>query len=264
MILVNLVTSRNPWKRADFKDNAFAHFCEDPAGYLQTTLPLSRDAVILLSCIFKFPYDTRMSIGSIQEAILCIDRLLLTPAEASAAKHPANETAVNLFEVIVARRPHMLVKHYEDLCAYFPDLAGGLCERLKFDMSEYDLVDNVGDIFPTGILEPSYDVLQESSSWSAIPVEIRSEQLDEVSGYPMSPEMSGETATSEGPITPATHPTRVVDDVPEVLLDGVARLVDEPGDPKIVESPEQTSAATLSVFSSRIARVLGSTGSFFR
>jgi hypothetical protein len=267
VILVNMVTSRNPWRRADLEDQAFSTFCQDPAGYILNTLPVSRDIVVLLLRIFKTPCKSRISISSIRKAILDMDRLLLTPAEAAVAPDTAYESAVVLFEIIAVRRPHMLAKHYEDICAYFPDLAEGLCERLKLDMVKHGLIDNIDNIFSENALEPVYHIPRELPEWS-IPLEIRSGQLDEVIGYPQSPDMSRdnstETMTSEGPITPATHPTQIVDDVPEVVLDEVSRVEHKLDELKAAGSAEQTSAAALSAFSSRIARVLGSTGNLFR
>ncbi|QRW16174.1 pseudouridine synthase [Rhizoctonia solani] len=124
-ILVNLTTGRNPWKRAELQDEGFGLFYEDPAGYIADTLPLSRDALVLLLHIFRIPFKSRISISGIRANITKIDQLLLTPAEAAFAPHTARQSARHLFDIIAARRPHLLIEHYEDICAYFPDLARG-------------------------------------------------------------------------------------------------------------------------------------------
>ncbi|KEP53802.1 kinase domain protein [Rhizoctonia solani 123E] len=269
VILVNLITSRNPWKCAELQDEGFASFHSNPAPYITDTLPVSRDALFLILGIFKIPYKSRISISRIRVAMANIDRFLLTPAQASSTSYNARETAAHLFDIIADRRPHLLTEYYEDICAYFPDVAMGLCERLRLDMSEYGLINDVDDIFSENAPDPVRYIRQELAEWSVpIPIEIRPEELEDIIGYPQSPDMSrdnsAETIASGGPITPDTHPTYVVDDVPEVSLDeaeGLEERLDEMEIGKLADLPPVT---TLSTFSSRIARVLGSTGSFFR
>ncbi|KAH7343599.1 kinase-like domain-containing protein [Rhizoctonia solani] len=269
IILVNLITSRNPWKCAELQDGGFASFYEDPAGYITDTLPISRDALVLLLRIFKIPFKSRISIPEMRAAITGIDRLLLTPAEAAFAPHSAHQTAVHLFDIIAARRSHMLIEHYEDICAYFPDLAEELCKRLRLDMSENGLINDIDDIFSENVPESARYIRRELPEWSVpIPIEIRPKELGDVTGYPQSPDMSrdnsAETVASEGPITPDTHPIQVADDVPEVALDGAEGLERNLGEMELDKPDDVPSMNTLSAFSSRIARVLGSTGSFFR
>ncbi|CAE6429641.1 unnamed protein product [Rhizoctonia solani] len=259
IILVNLITSRNPWKCAELQDGGFASFYEDPAGYITDTLPISRDALVLLLRIFKIPFKSRISISEMRTTIVGIDRLLLTPAEAAFAPHSAHQTAVHLFDIIAARRSHVLIEHYEDICAYFPDLAEDLCEKLRLDMSENGLINNIDDIFSSNVPEPIRYTRRELPEWSVpIPIQIRPEELGDVTGYPQSPDMSrdnsAETVASEGPITPDTHPIQVADDVPEVALDEAEGLEGKLGEMKLDKPNELPSMNTLSAFSSRIAR----------
>ncbi|CAE6473498.1 unnamed protein product [Rhizoctonia solani] len=256
VILVNLITSRNPWKCAELQDGAFASFYEDPAGYITDTLPISRDALVLLLHIFRIPFNSRISISGIRATIANIDRLLLTPAEAAFAPHSSRQTASHLYDIIAIRRPHFLIGHYEDICAYFPSLAEELCAGLRLDMSEHGLINDVDDIFSEITPEPVRHIRRDLPEWSVpIPIEIRPEGPKDVAGYPQSPDMSrdnsAETLASEGPITPDTHPTHVPDDVPEVILDGAEDLVEKVGEMKIIGPVN--SVTTLSAFSSRIA-----------
>ncbi|KAF8709464.1 tRNA pseudouridine synthase D (TruD), partial [Rhizoctonia solani] len=266
VILVNLTTGRNPWKRAELQDEGFGLFYEDPAGYIADTLPLSRDALVLLLHIFRIPFKSRISISGIRANITKIDQLLLTPAEAAFAPHTARQSARHLFDIIAARRPHLLIEHYEDICAYFPDLAERICEGLRLDMSEHGLINGVDDIFSENVPDVGYRMRQELPEWSVpIPIEIRPGEFKDAAGYPQSPHMSRDNSTegaaSDGPITPDTHPTHVPDDVPEVALDVAEALVEEVEDMKI--NGPVSSMTTLSAFSSRIVRALGSPGSFF-
>jgi hypothetical protein len=160
-----------------------------------------------------------------------------------------------------------LIGHYEDICAYFPNLAEELCNGLRLDMSEHGLINDVNAIFSEIALEPIPHIHRELPEWSVpIPIEINPEETKDITGYPRSPDMSRDNSTgttaSEGPITPDTHPIHVADDIPEVVLDHVKDLAEKADEMKI--TGPVNSGTTLSAFSSRIARVLGSTGSFFR
>ncbi|KAF8607783.1 kinase-like protein [Ceratobasidium sp. AG-I] len=269
VILVNMVTCRNPWKRADMYDRGFAAFHDNPVGYIKSTLPVSVDTLVLLSRIFKISARSRMSISSIRKAIARIDRLLLTPAEAARAPEAAYDAATGLFEVMATRRPHVLMEHYEDMCVHFPALVVGLCDNLRESMAKDGLIEHPEDIFSDNH-RPLHHSPQELPEWAKpIQIEVHSER--DISDYPQSPDMSrdssAETAVSGGPITPATYPTQVADDVPEAALDGVEQVGSKLGELKVSGNEEQVTEQTSSGFSSRfgprIARVFGSPGGVF-
>ncbi|KAJ1308838.1 hypothetical protein OPQ81_004526 [Rhizoctonia solani] len=262
VILVNLITSRNPWKCAELQDEGFALFHKNPAGYITDTLPISRDVLSLLLDIFRIPFTSRISISGIRAALAGIDRLLLTPVEAAFAPVPAHQSAIHLFDIIATRRPHLLIEHYEDICAYFPDLAEYLCERLRLDMYEHGLINDIDEIFSENADEPARHIHRELPEWSVpIPIEIRPKGLEDFSGYPQSPDISrdnsAETIASEGPITPDTHPIQVVDDVPEVALDEVEGLERKVNEIRIAIPADLLPVNPLSAFSNRIALTAG-------
>ncbi|KAF8760163.1 tRNA pseudouridine synthase D [Rhizoctonia solani] len=210
VILVNLTTGRNPWKRAELQDEGFGLFMKILQDILRTRF---------LSLAMRLPLLHH---------------------------NTARQSARHLFDIIAARRPHLLIEHYEDICAYFPDLAERICEGLQCP--------DVG-----------YRMRQELPEWSVpIPIEIRPGEFKDAAGYPQSPHMSRDNSTegaaSDGPITPDTHPTHVPDDVPEVALDVAEALVEEVEDMKI--NGPVSSMTTLSAFSSRIVRALVPLGAF--
>lgn len=265
--MVNLVTCRNPWKRADMGDRGFAAFHHNPIGYIKSTLPVSVDTLVLLVRIFKISAKSRVSISSMRKGIAKIDRLLLTPAEAARAPEAAYDAATSLFEIIATRRPHLLMEHYEDMCVHFPALVERLCGNLRQTMAQDGFIEHAEDIFSDGH-QPVHHSPQELPEW-ARPIEIRLE--GEIADYPESPDMSrdssAETAVSGGPITPATNPTQVADDIPEAALDGTEQVGSKLGELQVSGNEEQAAGNTSSGFSSRfgprIARVFGSPGSVF-
>lgn len=240
-------------------DRGFTAYRSDPVGYIQSTLPLSTDTLVLLSRILKISARSRMSISGIRKAITRIDRLLLTPAEAARAPEAAYDAATGLFEVMAARRPHILMEHYEDICVHFPVLGEGLCGPIEHP--EDSFVDNH---------RPIHYSPQEIPEW-ARPIQIEIHSEGDIADYPQSPDMSrdssAETAVSAGPITPATRPVQVADDVPEAALDGVAQLGGKLGELQVDGDEGQVTGQTPSGFSSRfgprIARVFGSSGNIF-
>ncbi|EJU06687.1 hypothetical protein DACRYDRAFT_44525, partial [Dacryopinax primogenitus] len=72
VILVNLVTGRNPWHKAVEGDSVYDNFCRDPNA-LQNILPISPELNHLLRRIFVEP-KLRPSIPEIRKDVLKIDR----------------------------------------------------------------------------------------------------------------------------------------------------------------------------------------------
>ncbi|KZT62909.1 kinase-like protein, partial [Calocera cornea HHB12733] len=71
VILVNLVTGRNPWRKAQAGDDVYDSFCRDPAA-LQQILPISDDLNDLLRRIFVEP-KLRLTIKDIRAEVSRID-----------------------------------------------------------------------------------------------------------------------------------------------------------------------------------------------
>jgi hypothetical protein len=270
VILVNLVTCRNPWKRADLRDRGFAAFHQNPIGYLRTTLPISTETIIMLSRIFKITPKLRMSIPDMRKYIVKIPSLLLSPLEAAYAPEVSYHAAVSLYEVIADRRPHLLLEHYEDICVHYPSLVEGMCRRLRLTLAEHRIIDGVDDLFSNKDLE--YEIATELPEWAhPVTVEIHPEQLENIADYPQSPGMSrsnsaGSVETS-GPITPETHPAQVVDDVPEVMLDEIDQVGAKMDELKVTSGATRLGSPSPSTFSNsigvRIAHVFGSASSVF-
>ncbi|KZO98008.1 Pkinase-domain-containing protein [Calocera viscosa TUFC12733] len=74
IILVNLVTGRNPWRKALPGDNVYDSFCRDPSS-LQQILPISDELNDLLRRIFVTP-SLRITIPDIREEVQRIESFL--------------------------------------------------------------------------------------------------------------------------------------------------------------------------------------------
>ncbi|KAG8742339.1 hypothetical protein FRC10_001620 [Ceratobasidium sp. 414] len=266
VILVNLITCRNPWKRATLRDRGFGQFCMDPVKYMRSTLPISIEATYLLSRVLKLTPTSRMSISQMRKAIVRVPTFLLSPLEAAQAPDAAYDAAVGLYEIIVDRRPYLLLDHYEDICLHYPALAEELCARLRTSMVDNRIINSMGDLFSNQ--EPT----EELPEWTqTVTVEILPEQLENIADYPQSPDMSRDDSTgtvaTSGPITPATHPAHVADNVPEVVLDESDQVEDRMDQLKVSDSaarlPVPSSSIFANAFGPRIARVFGSAGSVF-
>ena len=46
IILLNLITGRNPWKSASMDDCTFQAYLRDPARFLPTVLPISQESCV--------------------------------------------------------------------------------------------------------------------------------------------------------------------------------------------------------------------------
>ncbi|KAG8678923.1 hypothetical protein FRC08_017374 [Ceratobasidium sp. 394] len=241
-------------------------------GYMRSTLPISTEAAFLLSRILKPAPTLRMSIRQMRKAIVRVPTFLLTPLEAMEAPDAAYEAALGLYEIIVNRRPYLLLDHYEDICLHYPALAEALCVRLRISMVDNRIIDGMDDLFSNQ--EPEEEVVTELPEWAqAVTVEIRPEQLEDIADYPQSPDMSRDDSTgtvaTSGPITPATNPAHVADNVPEVVLDEIDQVqgkMDQlkvSGDAERLAVSSSSSSILANTLGPRIARVFGSAGSVF-
>ncbi|KAG9126366.1 hypothetical protein FRC07_003710 [Ceratobasidium sp. 392] len=256
----------------DLQDRGFGQFCLNSIGYMRSTLPISIEAISLLSRILKPAPTLRMSISQMRRAILQVPTFLLTPLDAVQVPEAAHLAAIGLFEIMVKRRPHLLLDHYEDICVHYPRVAQGLCTKLRASMVDHRIINSMDDLFSDR--ESVEEVSTELPEWAQpVTVDIRPEQLENLADYPQSPDMSRDDSTAtvatNGPITPATHPEQVEDDVPEVALDEVDQLEGDMNQLKVsggaarLAVPSSSSSVLAEALGPRIARVIGSAGSVF-
>ncbi|CCL99589.1 uncharacterized protein FIBRA_01607 [Fibroporia radiculosa] len=72
IILLNLITGRNPWKSAAYDDCTFQAYLRNPMHFLPTVLPISEEVNILLTRTLEVDYHKRISL---QEMRRCVERI---------------------------------------------------------------------------------------------------------------------------------------------------------------------------------------------
>ncbi|KAH7334606.1 kinase-like domain-containing protein, partial [Rhizoctonia solani] len=77
VVLVNLTTGRNPWEAASPLDTTFKSYCEDPANFLPTILPITPEANDVLTRVFERDQRKRISIPELREMVSRVERWTL-------------------------------------------------------------------------------------------------------------------------------------------------------------------------------------------
>ncbi|TCD64228.1 hypothetical protein EIP91_004330 [Steccherinum ochraceum] len=82
VILVNLMTGRNPWHVASSEhDEGFAQYLKDGAFYLHKVIPVTWQLALLLERVFDANPSTRITLPDLREAIINLDTLYRPGAE---------------------------------------------------------------------------------------------------------------------------------------------------------------------------------------
>ncbi|KAF8493399.1 kinase-like protein [Russula emetica] len=69
IILLNLITGRNPWKSASSSDPTFQAYLQDPANFLPSVLPISAEVNEILLRTLDIDWRNRISIAELRRAI---------------------------------------------------------------------------------------------------------------------------------------------------------------------------------------------------
>ncbi|KAL6302990.1 kinase-like domain-containing protein [Sparassis latifolia] len=73
IILLNLITGRNPWKSASVEDCTFQAYLQDPMHFLPTVLPISEEVNLLLSRTLEVDWRRRITLREMRLSIMVID-----------------------------------------------------------------------------------------------------------------------------------------------------------------------------------------------
>ena len=69
IILLNLITGRNPWKSASMDDCTFQAYLRDPAHFLPTVLPISQEVNALLVRVLHVDWRHRMTLNEMRQEL---------------------------------------------------------------------------------------------------------------------------------------------------------------------------------------------------
>ncbi|KAI0087363.1 kinase-like domain-containing protein, partial [Irpex rosettiformis] len=69
IILLNLITGRNPWKSASIDDCTFQAYLRDPLHFLPTVLPISQEVNALLVRVLHVDWRHRMTLHDMRQAV---------------------------------------------------------------------------------------------------------------------------------------------------------------------------------------------------
>ncbi|EIW55059.1 kinase-like protein [Trametes versicolor FP-101664 SS1] len=73
IILLNLITGRNPWKSASADDCTFQAYLKDPLHFLPTVLPISPEVNLLLTRTLEVDWRHRITLREMRHALKAID-----------------------------------------------------------------------------------------------------------------------------------------------------------------------------------------------
>ncbi|KAF7433022.1 hypothetical protein PC9H_004968 [Pleurotus ostreatus] len=92
VILVNMITGRNPWRYATTKDDCFAAFIHD-TDFLLQVLPISSDANEVIKRIFTLNPQERINLPDLREEILKLDTFFMSQKDLALASDCVRDAA---------------------------------------------------------------------------------------------------------------------------------------------------------------------------
>ena len=101
VILVNLTCGRNPWKRAEPRDETYSAYLRDPQ-FLRSILPLSYELNQILTRIFEPNPRKRITLEELREAIINCPRFTVYPQASSPVIEDTDWTNVVVEEQVPA------------------------------------------------------------------------------------------------------------------------------------------------------------------
>lgn len=73
IILLNIVTGRNPWKSASLSDSTFQAYLRDPDQFLMAVLPISPELNAVLTRMLELDWQNRMTLPELRLAMEDLD-----------------------------------------------------------------------------------------------------------------------------------------------------------------------------------------------
>lgn len=102
IILVNVLTGRNPWERASVLDRNFVDFLAEGAAFFRTALPeLSRGACALLADVLALKPERRMSLSGLREAVEGLESFFASGEEGEEEEEEVDGVAAAIAKITV-------------------------------------------------------------------------------------------------------------------------------------------------------------------
>lgn len=92
VVLLNLVTGRSPWRKAQDVDPSYVKALSDP-DYFQNTLPISPGVVCLAKRIFDTDPSTRLTIAELRAQVIALKTFFIAAADLPNAPEQAQMVA---------------------------------------------------------------------------------------------------------------------------------------------------------------------------
>lgn len=191
VILINLITSRNPWRLATPTDACFDAYRKDP-DFLKNVLNLTDEVNSILLGVFRFPPEHRLSIMEMRRRI-CLLGALSTRPGGLAAMPPSAEVSETVHSAAHSKSANT---SYSSLDSQY---------RYGDDLEEASLALGLS-------LSPTIQVSEERLI--APPPPTRSNTVAQGGATTGNTDSSGDD--SSGPITPASNAVDPQVDIPDV------------------------------------------------
>ncbi|TFY83948.1 hypothetical protein EWM64_g73 [Hericium alpestre] len=210
VILVNIVTGRNPWRIAMKQDDCFSGFMRNP-DYLLTMLPISREFNDLLCQIFLLNPLDRLSLPEFRREVRRMPTFFMAEKDLSRASHFVRSAAQQYGTQGLPRVPRIaidptLLNDESQICSS--------CSSSSLEFAEAD-IGSAADLD----LEEGY-AFDRPNPYSPAFVPQRQFLTPPPRDAFVIASLSGTTATSDadsgGPITPETRAVRPVVQVPSL------------------------------------------------
>lgn len=104
VILINMITGRQPWAIASPDDCCFSRWLEEP-DYLKRMLPISDGANAIIQRMFQFEPTDRISLSDLRRAIAELETFFLPPEEVVKASNFGRCVSADLHQPRVRHAP---------------------------------------------------------------------------------------------------------------------------------------------------------------
>jgi serine/threonine protein kinase len=92
IILVNMISCRSPWQKAEVADDAFCEFLVNEE-YFREVLPISREANLLFRKIFAYEPSDRINLRALRKEIIALPSFFMNDDELARAEDIVRDVA---------------------------------------------------------------------------------------------------------------------------------------------------------------------------